>query len=400
MHIAIASHSLCLGRGGSERVAVELATHMLLRGHTVTLHSWGDLQGNVGTPAYPIPTGAVHRAWNGSQGAAEEVARLRQYLMDSGTDVFISLQSNNQHLFWATACLGTGIAFIYSERNCPDFVISHWSRVGRNAALSSADVIHLLLPCYAISVPEIWQSKIRIIPNATQGHMPLADVDGLSTKVLLYMGRMVEDKRPELLLRAFAMLRDKHPDWRLEIWGDGPEATRLRRLMNKMGGKGRVRLCGLCLDPPAAYAEAQLYCLPTRIEGFPNTVLEAMSAGLPVVGVADCEGMREIVTPNVNGLLAYEATPQSLAAKLNALMSDSNMRRRLGEGARQTAGRYAPQKIYDQWEAMLAEMTVRKGATVMDDFADEPFATQAALSRLARQEWLFRYNGEPMPYSF
>jgi glycosyltransferase involved in cell wall biosynthesis len=311
------------------------------------------------------------------------------------------MHSINAHLFWASACLGTGIPFVYSERNAPAFVLRNWSRDGRNAALSAADGIHLLLPGAAKSVPKYLHHKVYVIPHAR----PIVSLpanpagDYHRRKILLYLARMVAQKRPQLLLHAFHILCERHWDWDLVMWGTGSEETRLRLSVSAWNLKDRVRFCGLCLNTPAAYADAQLYCLPSAFEGFGLTLLEAMGAGLPVVGVADCEAMRSIVTPGVDGLLASEATPQSLAATLHTLMSDADLRRSLGAGALQTASRYVPQKIYDQWEALLTCVVARKSRTVMDGFADEPFATKAELSRLARQEWLFRPEKEPLPGS-
>ena len=109
--------------------------------------------------------------------------------------------------------------------------------------------------------------------------------------------------------------------------------------------------------------------------------------------------MRCIVSHGVNGLLAEEASPESLAATLGKLMSDSTMRCRLGEEARRTAKRFTPKLIFDQWEELLTEMASRKGHTIFNGFAEEPFSLQAELSRLARQEWLFRQEEAPLPRS-
>lgn len=398
MHIAIATHSLCLVRGGCEYVAVELAKNMHQRGHDVTLYSWGDMRGNACNPAYPLPHGVMHRACNGNDGAANELAKLRHFLIESNTDVLVSLQDCHAHLFWASTCLGTGIPFIYSEHTAPARVEAMtWNQSGRLAAMSGADAIHLLLPAYVESVPAPWKDKVRVIPNAMPVHTKPAHIGDAGEKILLYLGRLEDVKRPELLVQSFALLRERHPDWRLDIWGIGSIESRLHRLLHELHLGKFVRLCGLALEPSIAYATAQCYCLPSRLEGFPMTVLEAMAAGLPVVGVADCEAMRGIVTPGVNGLLAPEATPQSLAQTLDTLMADAALRRKLSAGALQTESRYAPENIYDQWEALLAGVAARKGHTVLDGFAAEPFATRAELSRLARREWLFRDFGRPWP---
>ena len=107
-------------------------------------------------------------------------------------------------------------------------------------------------------------------------------------------------------------------------WAAGKE---LRQQNSANGPGSRVKIMGIAHKPAEVYASAQIYCLPSDFEGFPNSVLEAMAAGLPVVGFASCRGLAGVVNNGETGLLSEEATPQSLAITLGRL----DGRRRLAE---------------------------------------------------------------------
>lgn len=401
LRIAIACSSLCVSRGGSERAATALAAEMARRGHEPLLLSavWPG-QNASAPPVYGLPAGVCHHVAD-AQGRHEHVRALREKLLDWGADVLLSMQSDGDHLLWAMTCMGSGIPFICSERCDPVAFVEaiSWNRAGRLALLSGADCIHELLPGYADSVPALFRDKVRVIPNAAPAAARPADAVGGARKNLLFLARLCRQKQPLLLLEAFRLVMDRHPDWDLILWGHGPQARHIRWRITRERLTGRVRFRGICTDSAAAFAGVQLYCLPSAYEGFPNAVLEAMSAGLPVVGLASCAGVRGVVRDGVTGLLAKESSAASLAEALDRLMADPRMRKDMGDAGRAACADYAADKIFGQWEALFQEMAQRKGNTVMDGFYQEPFASRATLSAAARREWLYRDFGQPMPYS-
>ncbi|MCD7984305.1 MAG: glycosyltransferase [Desulfovibrio sp.] len=400
MNIAIACSSLCLSLGGSERVAVNLSTEMAARGHAVTLLSLTHNNKNT-IPCYAVSPDVRHVSWE-NRGKHEDLVQLRKLLVSADIDIFLSMQSGSDHLFWATACMGSGIPFICSERCDPIHYTEQriWNRSGRLAVLSGADIIHELLPAYISSVPEVFRPKVRIIPNAAPAAMPCNNMAVKGKRLgLLYLARFDQQKRPWLLLEAFRMLAAKHPDWDLLMWGHGPEEKRLKTLIRRWALEDRIQMRGICRNAPFAYAEAQIYCLPSAYEGFPNAVLEAMCAGLPVVGFAECAGVKDVIAHRRTGLVVEESTPAGLAQALDTLMSDASQRHAMGKEGKIAATAYAPAVVYGQWEALFEELARNKGNTVMDSFAREPFASKARLSAVARREWLFRNFGDPMPYT-
>ena len=404
MHIAIACSSLCVSRGGSERAATRLANYLAKRGHSVTLLSlrYDDRQAE---PEYLLDERVQH--WNlRFSEKHSDIKKYRNLLLAENIDVFLSMQSCPIHLFWSMVCMGSGIPFICSERCSPMEYVTRtgWTHAGRNAVLSGADCIHELLPAYLDSLPAWCRGKAIVIPNvAPASSSPQAAItpqktDGTNT--LLYLARFDEQKRPDLLIDAFDLLANEFPQWDLHLYGHGALEQAIRAQIANSPHKTRIFLQGLCTDTARAYANADIFCLPSTFEGFPNVILEAMNAGLPVVGFRDCEGVRGVVREGETGCLADSISASSLAQALRPLMDDAPLCQRMGQaGQQECREKYNADVIHEKWEKLFYSMAQRKGHTVMDSFFAEPFASKARLSAVARREWLFRNFGDPLPWS-
>lgn len=144
----------------------------------------------------------------------------------------------------------------------------------------------------------------------------------------VYAGRLVPEKRLDLLVSAWPAVRAAHPTAELLIAGDGLEAARLRR----EAGPG-VHFAGLLDDVLPALQAADLFVLPSATEGLSNALLEGMAAGLPPVATA-VGGAPELITPGKNGLLIPAGDRAALTAALLQLLAGPALRARLGEAAR------------------------------------------------------------------
>ena len=406
LRIAIACSSICHGRGGSERAASRLANYLAGQGHAVHLLSLR-FNDHETVPAYPLDPRVLHEQWPFSQKHAD-IQRHKAQLVAANTDVLLSMQSCSMHLFWSMVCMGSGIPFVCSERTSPERTETMlWSRAGRYAMLSGADCIHELLPAYVETLPQWCRNRAAVIPNAAPEKPVLTEAEAQrryenedGPRVLLYLSRLAKPKRPDLLIDAFNLLAKDQPQWELHIYGHGNLEETLQQQVAQSPHRERICLHGVCTSTARAYASAHLYCLPTEFEGFPNAVLEAMSAGLPVVGFGRCQAMREIVRHGVTGSLADENSAESLAQALQPLMADAALRQRMGQQARQEcSNRYDARTVHKQWEQLFYTLAQRKGNTVMDSFSHEPFASKARLSAVARREWLWREFGQPMPWT-
>ena len=156
--------------------------------------------------------------------------------------------------------------------------------------------------------------------------------------VLLAVGRLSYEKGFADLLLAVALLNKTKgvPDFRLVLVGDGPERESLVRLASQLGIKGRLTMAGFQRDTKPYYSLATLLAVSSRTEGSPNVVLEAMAAGLPIAATA-VGGIPEILEHGVTGLMAPSRNPDAMADAILRILTDPEMRLRLGAAARMQA---------------------------------------------------------------
>jgi glycosyltransferase involved in cell wall biosynthesis len=168
------------------------------------------------------------------------------------------------------------------------------------------------------------------------------------------------EKAHDVLLRAAVTIVRRFPDATFDVVGDGPQREPLAALTHTLGLERAVRFLGHRDDIPALLAAADIFVLPSRSEAFPNAVLEAMAAGLPVVATA-VGGIVELVADTRTGLLVRPDDPASLAARLCDVMLDAPFASRLGEAARAEAhARYSFDRMVDSFDRLYVhELTAR-----------------------------------------
>lgn len=192
------------------------------------------------------------------------------------------------------------------------------------------------------------------IPNATPpltgGRSPL------NSKTVVGIGRLTKVKGFDLLLRAWRQVSVVHPDWTLRIIGSGPERAHLMKLAGKLGPACSVELPGPSRDVGAELDDASIFVLSSLREGFPMTVLEALSKGVPVVAFDCPHGPGEIITHGHDGLLVPRQNVDALAAAIGLLIDDEIERHLMGTAALATSKRYAPESIGERWTALLADL--------------------------------------------
>jgi glycosyltransferase involved in cell wall biosynthesis len=219
--------------------------------------------------------------------------------------------------------------------------------------------------------------KIRILPNAVEAERFAASAGarhaaraglGLTDDafVFLCVARHHPQKDFPTLLSAFRTLRAANPgrDVHLIIAGRGASA-----LQTEIGDlAGRVHLCECGAEIPASgvppmppdklvglYLAADAFVLSSLLEGFSSAIVEAMAAGLPLV-VTDAPGIRGVVTDHREGLMVPVRAPATLAAAMQQLLDDADLRARLSASARETAARYAWPTVVSAYTSLYREL--------------------------------------------
>jgi glycosyltransferase involved in cell wall biosynthesis len=364
----IVFHTASLRGGGAERVFVLMANELAARGHDVTLFTWnaegpnaallskavrlvtlgmpihGERYGEGATLAGLLRSVRLFRGLSpDAVYSAPEFANLLMalalMLARSGAKFFPSF-----HAASALPSKGPGariavrLSALVAARATRAIAVS--AGVGRDLAArgfpeSKIAVINNPLPPSAMgsSVSYPWQTEL-----AAMGDGP----------VIVTAGRLVPVKDHRTLLEAFALLRAGRRA-RLVIFGEGPLEADLRAFAAERGIGGDVLFAGYVNDPAACYAAADLFVLSSTSEGFGNVLIEAMSAGVPVVSTDAPHGPREILADGRFGPLV----PLGDAEKLAAAMAATLDRPPAAELLKGRAADFEVGKIAGRYEALL-----------------------------------------------
>lgn len=176
---------------------------------------------------------------------------------------------------------------------------------------------------------------------------------------IVFVGRLTKNhKRPHILIKAFEKLADKYPNWIVELWGQKfgkSYYSELESLIKGSNLQSRIFLKGTTNNVASILKEADVYAFPSEYEAFPLALGEAMSAGLPAVGFKSCPGVNDIIQNGKNGILCDDGI-DAFAQALDNIMSDKNLRIKIGETAKESMKEFAPQNIWDKWEYLLKNL--------------------------------------------
>jgi GalNAc-alpha-(1->4)-GalNAc-alpha-(1->3)-diNAcBac-PP-undecaprenol alpha-1,4-N-acetyl-D-galactosaminyltransferase len=286
---------------------------------------------------------------------AFETAGLRRVLKRVEAPLVISF-GTPINVITIKACRGLGRRVIISERNDPGKLVPSWGRLWkkyyRRAHLVTANT-HAALRDMSTFVGG---APLAFVPNLLWppgGNNHAARPNNSYPPLVLTVGRLVEDKAQDILLDAFARAGEDCEDWRLAIIGEGKLADTLRAQADDLGIADRVDWHGVVADPYEFYCRAEVFALPSRIEGTPNALLEAMSCGLAVVVSDGAPGPLELVEHGVTGLVVPVDDPLELSIALRRLMADRELRNRLGRAARKRVTEYDLPRALAMWETIV-----------------------------------------------
>lgn len=180
----------------------------------------------------------------------------------------------------------------------------------------------------------------------------------LASKRILAVGRYSSEKDFASLIDIWSMLEPIHPEWELEIIGDGYLRSSLEEQVSRLG-LHRVLLSFPTSDIQSKYLGASCLVMTSRYEGFGMVLIEAMSHGLPVISY-DCPyGPREIIVDGVSGYLVTLGDKENFAKRVADLMDDKTLRMRMGQEAFASSERFVIEHVMHQWEHLFERLAQR-----------------------------------------
>ena len=361
--------------GGVEHRNHELARTLAARGHRVTLagFSAGPSQPYDGVEVLPVaPPGRLYvESGKRSTSEALRLARAAARIDLSRFDVVEAANIPYAHLpVLALRCRRRGKPLVVTWHE-------HWGRYWARylgwkwPVYAAVERLTVPLGTRAVAVSRLTAGRVearrgeevRVIPNG----IPLARIRESSATAepgsgppLVYAGRLLQEKRLDLLLEAIARLAPRRPGPLLAIFGDGPDRERLTALAGRLGLGEAVIFYGYLRTNVEVWQRlgaSRIAVQPSSREGFGLFPLEAMAAGLPVVYCESSESaLGELVEPGVHGVCTAP-DPEALATALDRLLADEAEVRRLAGNARRHAERFDWAAVAVEMEKLFLEVT-------------------------------------------
>lgn len=175
-------------------------------------------------------------------------------------------------------------------------------------------------------------------------------------KIILYVGRLVRThKRVDRLLRIWQKIESHHPDWQLQIVGEGEERPALEKLARRLRLQ-RIHFLGYRSDMPTIYRTASFICLTSNFEGLPMSLMEGQQYGVIPVSFDSYAGIQEIAQDGKAGIIIPSYSLRRYASRLNRILDHPQEQEQLRRQALAAAQRYDPQVIGQQWLRLFEEL--------------------------------------------
>ena len=280
----------------------------------------------------------------------QEMFQLRRRVKEIKPDLVISFQTN-QNALAVYATRGRHIPVIVSERGDPYFYHDIVAKIKTwviNHAEGGVFQTHKAMEYYGMGL----QSRSRVIYNPCPTQVIERPEWSKRRNEIAYVARFdIQQKRQDVMVQAFAKVVEKHPEMQLVFYGQGePDMTTIKEMVKNLGIENNVRFEGLVTDVLDKIKDAKMFVLSSDYEGLPNSLIEAMVAGLPCVST-DCSpgGARELIQDGENGLIVPIGDAERLADAMIYMLDNPEKADRMGEQAQNITQRLAPEKIFAQW---------------------------------------------------
>lgn len=342
-----------LSGGGAERVVSVLANNFSRKGHEVTIVT---LSKNVYT--YPLDMGIrrIHispsikiKGFSGGQ----KILKLKKYISLVNPDIVISFTTGINIYVLLTKLL-LPFRVIVSERNDPKRDPKNIIyRIARNVLYNLSDGVVFQTPDAQHYFSSRIQSKGVIINNPIKPDLP-EPFTGERKKCIVATGRLENQKNYTLLFEAFAVFRQKYPEYTLDIYGEGSLLKQLKQLTVDLKIDKQTTFKGVVANWHQEARDANMYILSSDYEGMPNALMEALAIGLPCIATnCPCGGPRLLIENGVNGLLIPVNDKDALIKCMLNLEEFPDEGESMGNIAAIDMKKFSVNNITVEWETLI-----------------------------------------------
>ena len=200
--------------------------------------------------------------------------------------------------------------------------------------------------------------NITVMPNPLIKPAP-----GQSTcqaKIAITAARFEWIKNYESLINIWEKVALRHPDWSLQLWGQGPDEEKLKKQIERMGLQNHVLIMGYTSEVQQKMSEASIFVLTSRSEGFSISTIEAMSVGIPTVVYNSPGGLPYVVKDGVTGYLIPLNDESTYVETICKLIENEELRRVMGQAALKESEKYKLDGIIQRWMELFQELLDKK----------------------------------------
>lgn len=204
------------------------------------------------------------------------------------------------------------------------------------------------------------KKKSMVIPNAVSNPYIKEITKTKREKVISNMGRLEYQKGQDILIKAFNIVHKKYSDYKLIIYGEGSKEREYQQLISKLKLQDSVILAGKVQKAILEVNKSEIFVFPSRYEGMPNALLEAMACGLPCISTDCVAGPSEIIENNVNGILTEVDNIKQIAEKMIYLIENKDVADKMGKEAQKVLYNYSTDNIFNEYYRFFCEIAKRK----------------------------------------
>lgn len=205
--------------------------------------------------------------------------------------------------------------------------------------------------------PKAVRKKAVIMSNPLNPVFLNRPLEQEKENLIVAAGRLDENKNHAMLIHAFAKIASEFPNMKVVIYGEGECRQELEALCVEKGLQDRILLPGSVTDVASCISRARIFVLTSNTEGMPNSIMEAMAMGLPVISTdCPCGGPATLIQDGENGLLIPVGDAYALADAMRRVLTDEELALKLGQNALKIRQNLAPEKVNKEWEDCLRKI--------------------------------------------